>query len=89
MGFAGTVWNVVWLVLLVVGVWALIDAAIRPTGAYLTLGHKKAYWVAGLAAGIVLSKVPLVGLLGTVASIVYLVEYRPKLRSISRGSGSW
>ncbi len=79
---------------LLTNLWALIDASARPPGAYAAIGHKKSYWVGGLAAGMVLGLVaaglPLVGIVAIVASIVYLVEYRPKLREIGRaGSGGW
>ncbi|MDQ1703588.1 MAG: hypothetical protein QOF57_2840 [Frankiaceae bacterium] len=74
-----------WLTIL----WATLDAAIRPQGAYEALGHKKVYWVVGLALGLLIMWTPLIGLLAIVAAIVYLVEYRPKLRQIARGSGGW
>jgi predicted lipid-binding transport protein (Tim44 family) len=75
--------------------WAVIDAAIRPQRAFEAIGHKKGYWVGGLAGGLAVGlfavRIPLVGILAIVAAIVYLVEYRPKLREIGRGNrgGGW
>jgi hypothetical protein len=88
--FARGVWLLFGAVLTLVIAWAAIDAAIRPQGAYDVIGHKKLYWVLGLTVAAVLFwGLPFLGLLGIVAAIVYLVEYRPKLRDISRGRGGW
>ncbi|MDQ1680162.1 MAG: hypothetical protein QOI42_1021 [Frankiaceae bacterium] len=90
IAFARGVGLLVAVLLTLVIAWAAVDAAIRPQGAYDAIGHKKVYWVGGLAlAAVLFWGVRLFGLLGIVAAIVYLVEYRPKLRDISRGRGGW
>ncbi|MCU1676755.1 MAG: hypothetical protein JWM93_1513 [Frankiales bacterium] len=81
------------IALTIVMIWAAVDAALRPARAYDAIGHKKVYWVAGLGVTALAFWLPLLGLfalVGAVAAIVYLVEYRPKLRDISRRpSGGW
>lgn len=84
----GPLWVIV-IAFGIVAVWAVFDAALRPAAAYDVIGHKKLYWVVGLALAIPFLVVPLVWLASVVGSIVYLVEYRPKLRQISRGSRDW
>jgi hypothetical protein len=89
ISFAQGIFKLVFIVLDLVIVWAAIDAAVRPAAAYGVIGHKKAYWVAGLALGVFVAWAPFIGLMVVVAAIVYLVEYKPKLQQISRGSRDW
>ena len=74
----------------VLAVWAAVDALVRPSRAYEAIGHKKAYWCGGLVAAVVLPWLVGVGfgLVGLVAAIVYLVEYRPKLRDLGGNSSN-
>ena len=87
------------LLLLVLGygalalkVWALVDACARPQPAYVAAGKlTKPAWVAILAAAVLLGGADVFGLLGlvsTVAAIVYLVDVRPAVRELRRG-GPW
>jgi hypothetical protein len=69
-------------------VWALIDACIRPSAAYLAAGKlTKPAWVAILAVALVACQ--LVGYLGIfglatiVATIVYFVDVRPAVRGLT------
>jgi hypothetical protein len=77
---------------LVLKVWALVDACIRPQSAYVAAGKlTKLAWVAILAAAVLLGRTSIFGifgLLGIVAAIVYLVDVRPAVRELRR-PGSW
>ncbi|MDP9497175.1 MAG: DUF2516 family protein [Actinomycetota bacterium] len=85
---------VVSLVLLVLSVWALVDALIRPTAAFPAAGKlTKPVWVGILAVCVALSLlgVSALGLLGgaiAVATIVYLVDVRPAVRDLG-SPGRW
>ncbi len=84
--------------LLLLTIFALVDAVMRPQAAYPAAGKQsKAMWLIflGLAAVWQLlgnSAIGIIGLLGVVATIVYLVDVRPALRQVSggrrRGGGS-
>jgi hypothetical protein len=72
--------------------WALVDACTRSQASYVAAGKlTKVAWVAILAAAVLLqgaSVFGILGLLGTVAAIVYLVDVRPAVRELRRG-GPW
>jgi len=76
------------LALLALKVWALVDACTRPAPAFPAAGKlTKVAWVAILAAAVLLgglSVFGLLGLIGTVAAIVYLVDVRPTVRELRR-----
>jgi hypothetical protein len=78
--------------LLALKLWALVDACIRPQAAYVAAGKlTKIAWVAILAVAVLLGGpdvFTILGLLGTVAAIVYLVDVRPAVRELRRG-GPW
>jgi hypothetical protein len=87
------------LLLLVLGlgalalkVWALVDAATRPAGAYVAAGKlTKVAWIVILAVAVLIGGADvfgLFGLVGLVAAIVYLVDVRPAVRGIRPG-GPW
>ena len=64
---------------LVMGVWALIDSLMRPAEHYAAAGkNTKRFWNLVNAVGTVV-----VGLLGVVASAVYLVDVRPALQALA------
>lgn len=79
---------VVYLVLLIVKMWALIDAILRPAQAYLAADKmtKTAWlWITGLALATHVFAVGVtVMLIGTVASFVYLLDVRPALAALTR-----
>jgi hypothetical protein len=83
---------VVGLVVLGLKLWALVDSCVRPAPAYAAAGKlSKIAWIAILAAAVLLSGtgvLNLLGLLGTIAAIVYLVDVRPAVRSMRPG-GPW
>ena len=72
--------------------WALVDAASRPTQAYVAAGKlTKVAWIAILAAAVLLggtNVLGLFGLVGLVAAIVYLVDVRPAVSGMRPG-GPW
>ena len=80
---------------LALGLWALIDAAIRKSEAYPAVDRQtKPVWLAILAGGLIAqwafpalggSLLGVLGMAGIVAAIVYLVDVRKKLIEITRG----
>ncbi|MBT0993951.1 DUF2516 family protein [Cellulomonas sp. DKR-3] len=101
MGVVGGLQYIVYLVFLLVifglAVWALVDAAVRPAGAFVSAGKRtKNFWLAILVAATVLSFLtcpPLyllpifLALLSAVAAIVYLVDVRPAVAPYTRRRG--
>jgi Protein of unknown function (DUF2516) len=84
----------VFFAILVVKVWALIDAIIRPAQSYVaTSKQTKVFWVVILVLAAVIPGIGILGLAGLIAAIVYLVDVRPALRDASggrgRSSGGW
>ena len=73
---------------LVMGVWALIDSLMRPAEHYAAVGkNTKRFWNLVNAVGTVvvglLGAASMFGLLGVVASAVYLVDVRPALQALA------
>lgn len=80
--------SLVYLVLFGVKMWALVDAILRPTQAYVAADKltKPAWlWILGLslASHLLLANLTVM-LIGTVASFVYLLDVKPALASITR-----
>jgi hypothetical protein len=82
--FQSLVTIVLFVVFLIVKVWALADCATRPKDAFPAAGRKS--WLLWLAitgasavTGLVFSPLGIFGLAGLVASIVYLVDVRPRV----------
>ena len=73
-------------------VWALVDAITRPAPAFDAAGKlSKVIWIVILAAAVLLggaSVTGLLGLVGLIAAIVYLVDVRPAVRELRPG-GPW
>ena len=71
--------------------WALIDAAVRRKDAFPAVGRQtKALWlvILGVSAAVevVWGAFSLLGVPAIIASVVYLVDVRPKVRDVTRGS---
>ncbi len=83
-------WLVVGVVVLAVKVFALADAAIRPARLWPAAGipWSKNIWLLVLALAVLFSGLGILGLVALVASIVYLVDVRPKLREVGGGRGN-
>ncbi|MCZ4498656.1 MAG: hypothetical protein JWQ74_1209 [Marmoricola sp.] len=80
--------SLIFLALLAVKMWAMVDAVLRPTQAYLAadkLTKAGWLWILGLtlAAHIVLGSLML-NLIGTVAAFVYLLDVKPALLAVTR-----
>ncbi|GAA1611826.1 MULTISPECIES: DUF2516 family protein [Kribbella] len=93
-GFADPL-SVIWWVLMAIKLVALADAAFRPRAVFIAADKlTKPGWVLILAV-FALSQVfqgwlSFFGLIGIVASAVYLVDARPALRAATgRGRGGW
>ncbi|GAB3991722.1 DUF2516 family protein [Nocardioides marmoraquaticus] len=76
--------------LLLFKVWAFVDAALRPSDAYVAADKlTKQAWLllTGLsaAAAVFIPGFFIFTILGTVASIVYIVDVRPALVYVTRG----
>jgi hypothetical protein len=93
---AGGLLAVLNLGLLVLVVWALIDALTQPAPAFVAAGKQtKQIWLAILGVALLLVLVGFAGVLGifgfvvAVAAIVYLVDVRPAVREMRPGRGPW
>ncbi|OMQ14286.1 hypothetical protein A7K94_0217715 [Modestobacter sp. VKM Ac-2676] len=96
MGFDGFVYELVRLGTLALGLWAFIDAVIRPAAAFVAAGKlTKPGWMAisGLSALVLwwMGPLNLLGLPAVIAAVVYLVDVRPAVRGLRRGGSdtSW
>ena len=91
--FDGAIMTVVTLGVLVLAVWAFVDALIRPAPAFAAAGKlTKPGWLAitAIAALVIyfLGALSFLGLPAVIASVVYLVDVRPAVRGLKRGGGS-
>jgi hypothetical protein len=87
LGVSSVFWRLVWLAVLGVQVYALVDAAVRPAAAYAAAKRwTKPGWVAVLAVSLVigqaLSFFSFFGLAALIATIVYFVDVRPALQRL-------
>ena len=72
---------VVFLALLAVKVFALVDAAFRAERNYVVAGKQtKQFWLVVLAIAVVSSFLGFLSLVGLVAALVYLLDVRPAVR---------
>ena len=73
--------------------WAFVDSLVRPAPAFVATGKlTKPGWAAitGIAAAVVFYFTPMsfLGLPAVIAAVVYLVDVRPAVRGLRRGT-SW
>jgi hypothetical protein len=88
LGTTNGVLRIVVLALIVMKLFALVDALVRPARLYVAAGKKtKVFWTVILALAVVINWY-LLWLAGIVAAIVYLVDVRPALRELSGGRGT-
>jgi uncharacterized membrane protein len=73
---------VVGLILFVFVLWALIDAASKPSSAWEASGQNKTLWIVLLAVGLICG-----GIVGLIAAIVYLASIRPRVLAAQGGGG--
>jgi hypothetical protein len=69
---------VVVVVGLVIPVWAIVDAASRPSAAFAAAGSSKAMWITLIVVFWLVT-----GLIGFVLACVYLASIRPRVRAVS------
>jgi hypothetical protein len=74
LGFPELLIVLVMLVLLIIPIWAIVDAAARPERQWVAAGQSKARWLVYLTVG---SLLPVIGL---ALLIVYLASIRPQLQ---------
>ena len=73
---------VISLVTLVIKVWALIDAAIRPSRAFVSEGKQtKGLWVAILVVAVLATYVGFLSIIGLIAALIYLLDVRPAVKT--------
>jgi hypothetical protein len=75
-GAFGTLFLLLGVASFFVVVWALIDAAIRPTMAFQAAGQNKVLWIILPIVGLFLF-----GFIGGIIGLVYLGVIRPKIKS--------
>jgi hypothetical protein len=89
MGFESLIVLTLWAILLVVKIFAFVDAIRRPADYFPVIGRQtKLLWVAltgisvlaGLAPSLALS---IFGIAGTVIALIYLFDIRPKMIEIT------
>jgi Protein of unknown function (DUF2516) len=61
---------------LVVPVWAIVDAASRPSGAFIAAGSSKTTWIVLIVVSWLVT-----GLIGIILALVYLFSIRPRVRT--------
>jgi hypothetical protein len=69
---------IVFVVGLVVPIWAIVDAASRPSGAFTAAGSSKGMWITLIAVGWLLT-----GVIGLILACVYLASIRPRVRAVA------
>jgi Protein of unknown function (DUF2516) len=63
---------------LVIPVWAIVDAASRPSGAFSAAGSSKTMWIVLIMVGWLVT-----GLIGIILAVVYQASIRPRVRAVS------
>jgi hypothetical protein len=63
---------------LVVTIWAVVDAASRPSAAFAAARSSKAMWIT-----LIVEFYFLTGLVGMVLAVVYLASIRPRVKAVS------
>lgn len=93
-GLSNALLSLISILVVVMQAWAFVDCVIRPTQAFPAAGKlSKPAWLGitavALLIGIVTGPLGILGLAGTVASIVYLVDVRPAVREVQGGGNRW
>jgi hypothetical protein len=69
---------IIGLVGFVIPIWAIVDAASRPSGAFSAAGSSKAMWISLIVVFWLIT-----GIVGLILSVVYLASIRPRVRAIT------
>ena len=93
LSVTGLISLVIWVALLGIKVFALIDALRYSNNQYVSAGKRsRTLWLVltglSLAFHLITNVLDLVSLAGTIASIVYLVDVRPALQQVSGRGGN-
>lgn len=86
----GFVLYALWIILLAVKVYAIIDCARRPAAAFPAVDRKsKVLWLILTGVSALLGLIPdqtlgLLGIAGTVVALVYLFDVRPRIIDITQ-----
>jgi hypothetical protein len=93
LSITGLISLVIWVTLLGIKVFALIDALRYSNNQYVSAGKRsRTLWLVltglSLAFHLITNVLDLVSLAGTIASIVYLVDVRPALQQVSGRGGN-
>jgi hypothetical protein len=85
----GGIFLVLHLALLVVAVWAFIDAVTRSDAAFRAADKRtKQFWLIVLGVAILVTFVGFLAIIGLIAALVYLLDVRPAVRAMSGRGGS-
>lgn len=89
VGLQSVVMAVIWIVFIATKAWALIDCATRRPDAFPAVDRKsKGMWLAITGASFLtalfMSPIGIFGIAGIIASMVYLVDVRPRIAEITR-----
>ncbi len=76
LGLVGGILLIVGLAGLVVPIWAIVDAAMRPSSAFSAAGSSKGMWIT-----LILVLWIFTGIAGFVLALFYLFSIRPRVRS--------
>ncbi|OIV37830.1 hypothetical protein BIV57_09460 [Mangrovactinospora gilvigrisea] len=95
IGYFGLVLYYLGLALTLYKLVMLVDAAIRPAGAFRAADKKqKGFWIILLGLAVVLDLVPglgglisIFGVAGLIVAIIYQVDVRPAVKQIGKGGG--
>jgi hypothetical protein len=93
LSITGFIALVIWVALLAIKVFAVIDALRYTNNQYVSAGKRsRTLWLVltglSLAFHLITNVLDLVSLAGTIASIVYLVDVRPALQQVSGRGGN-
>jgi hypothetical protein len=77
-GLDGIVILIVALVGLVIPIWAVVDAASRPTAAFAAAGSSKGLWIALIVVFWFFT-----GIIGLILAVVYLAAIRPRVKAVT------
>ena len=70
--------TIIFVVGLVIPIWAIADAASRPSGAFAAAGSSKAMWISLIAVFWLIT-----GVIGFILACVYLASIRPRVKAVS------
>ena len=82
LGPLSGIFLVISLATLAVKLWALVDAAIRPSRGFVAEGKQtKGLWIAILVIAVLATYIGFLSIIGLIAALVYLLDVRPAVRS--------